>query len=87
MRRRRLAQHRRLYQKQYEAGIWIDAELCILLRPCHCGQDHHPIKSKSELGDQVHCPVTWYGRLMLWGDKEPAFSYEELMEKCKDGFF
>lgn len=65
---RRYEQACKYERMKNEAGHWLDGGWRIIRKPCKCGRNHYALQSNSGLGEIEHCPLTWWGRLMLFAN-------------------
>lgn len=65
MQERRVKQEQRLQVVEFAVRCWMGGQWRATSSPCGCGHNHYSIQSRSRLGLEEHCPVTWWG-LLVW---------------------
>jgi hypothetical protein len=63
---RRAELSERFERDHYRVDNWLSGQWRIIRKPCRCGRNHYAIQSSSGLGEMEHCPLTWWGKLMLF---------------------
>lgn len=53
----------------------------MLAEPCHCGRNHFAIQTRSEMGEEKHCPMTWWGWLRILSPSGESFEESCPMSK------
>jgi hypothetical protein len=72
---RRWNQARRYAMMKRMVEYWLEGEWRLVDEPCRCGRDHRTLESRSGLGIQRHCPVTWWGWLRLFHISVPDLNH------------
>lgn len=65
---RRHEQAVRYKHREYTTKAWLYGQWRITNEPCKCGRNHYTVQSRSGIGVTNHCPLVWWGWLMLFSD-------------------